>query len=380
MTRLGPNRSRTSAEAQGATFIELFFDLVFVYAVTQVTGMLVTDLTWGGAVRAAVVGWLLWWAWTQFTWALSPADATLPIVEVVVLAATAVAFFMARSVGETFAGNPWLFLVPYVLIRAIGMSIYAWAGGEGDPQMARSMRMFALASVPALLALSVGALLEPGPRAGLWVAAIILDLVAGIAVRGVAWRVYVSHFAERHALFVIIALGESLIAVGVGSSSMDATLGSFVIKGVGVALVCGLWWAYFGWFKNWLEERVEASGSIDMLRNAYSFLHFLVVIGVVGVAAGLEVANANPGEAFPTPAALSLVLGITGYVGGVALLSWMAGRLLLRVRLLCLSALVIFALTASTSGLTGAIVIAGAAAAVGLIGVIEHVQKTRLTV
>lgn len=112
MTITAGRRPRTSETPQNATFIELFFDLVFVYALTQVTSLLIEDFTWSGAAQAAVVGWLVWWAWSQFTWTLSPADTTHPMVEVVVLAATAVAFFMARSVAETFDGNAWLFLVP----------------------------------------------------------------------------------------------------------------------------------------------------------------------------------------------------------------------------------------------------------------------------
>jgi low temperature requirement protein LtrA len=361
MVSVAAVRPRTSDEPQGATFIELFFDLVFVYALTQVTSLLVDDLTWSGAARAVVMAWLVWWAWTQFTWTLSPADTTHPVIEVVVLAATAVAFFMARSVTETFEGNPWLFLVPYLLIRSIGMRLYGWVGGDADRQMARSMGLFALASVPAMLALVAGAALDPGARSVLWAVAILLDLAAGVAVRGVTWRVH-----------VIIALGESLIAIGVASAALDATVSSFMVKGAGVAIVCGMWWIYFGWFKLWLEDRAEASGSIDFIRNTYSFVHFPVVMGVVGVAAALEAAIAHPGEAFSTPAAASLVLGTTGYVGGVALLAWMAGRLILGARLTLLATIVVFSLAAVAMKVSGALTISLAAVALGLIGVIEY--------
>lgn len=377
MVSVAATRPRTSDEPQGATFIELFFDLVFVYALTQVTSMLVHDLTWSGAARAVVVAWLVWWAWTQFTWTLSPADTTHPVVEVVVLAATAVAFFMARSVTETFTGNPWLFLVPYLAIRMIGMGLYAWVGGNTDRQMARSMGLFALASVPAMLALLAGAAVEPGARTGLWAAAIILDLGAGVAVRGVTWRIHVSHFAERHGLFVIIALGESLIAVGVASTALDATVSSYLVKGAGVALVCGLWWLYFGWFKSWLEDRAEALNSIDFTRNAYSFIHFLVAMGVVGVAASLDVAIAHPGEPFAPSAAASFVLGTTSYVGGVALLAWIADRVVLTARLALLAAIVVVSLVAVAMEASGALVVALAAAALGMIGVIEHFRPVR---
>jgi low temperature requirement protein LtrA len=372
MTLTAGRRPRTSEEPQNATFIELFFDLVFVYALTQVTGLLIEDFTWSGAAQAVVVAWLVWWAWTQFTWTLSPANTTHPVIEVVVLAATAVAFFMARSVTETFDGSPWLFVVPYLLIRAIGMILYAWVGGDSDRQMARSMGLFALASLPAVVVLSVGAALDPGPRLAFWAAAIVLDLAAGISVRSVTWRVHVSHFAERHGLFVIIALGESLIAIGVASTSLEATVPSFLVKGAGVALVCGLWWLYFGWFKTWLEERVELAESIDLVRNAYSFVHFMVVMGVVAVAAALESAIAHPGDPFSTPAATSLALGMFAYVGGIAVLAWMAGRLVLVSRWLILALIGVMSFGAAATELSGAVVIGLAALSLGAIGLIEH--------
>lgn len=371
MTIAASHRPRTSEAPQNATFIELFFDLVFVYALTQVTGLLIEDFTWSGAAQAAVVGWLVWWAWTQFTWTLSPADTTHPVVELVVLAATAVAFFMARSVTETFDGNPWLFLVPYLIIRAIGMRLYAWVGGDSDRQMARSMGLFALASLPAMVALVVGAVL-PEARVGLWAAAIVLDLAAGVSVRGVTWNIHVSHFAERHGLFVIIALGESLIAIGVASTALTATVASFLVKGAGVALVCALWWLYFGWFKTWLEEAVDAAGSIDLVRNAYSFVHFLVVMGVVAVAAALESAIAHPDDPLAASAAVSLVVGLLAYAGGVAFLAWMAGRVVLGARLALIAVLSAVSFGAVAVDLRSAIVIGFAAVSLIAIGTIEH--------
>ncbi len=220
--------------------------------------------------------------------------------------------------------------------------------------------------------LVVGALLGPGPRTALWAAAIVLDLLAGIAVRGVSWRVHVSHFAERHGLFVIIALGESLIAIGLASSALEATVESFAVKGAGVAVVCGLWWVYFGWFKSWLEERVEASRSIDMVRNSYSFVHFLVVMGVVGVAAGLEEAVAHPEGPFTDPAALALVTGTVAYVGGIAALAWMTGRIFLGARLLGLGSIVALAVIAPVTGVNATVVVAFVAAILALVGLSEH--------
>ncbi len=374
MTTLSRRRSRTTEIPQGATYVELFFDLVFVYAVTQVTSLLGHDLTWLGAARAAVVAWLVWWAWQQFTWTLSPADTTNPVVEVTVLAAAAMAFFMARSVVDTFDGNPWLFLVPYLLVRGTGMWLYGWVGGD-DRQMGRSMGLFAAASLPAVAALMLGAWLDPGARVWVWALAVVLDLGAGFVARRVEWRIHVSHFAERHALFVIIALGESLIAVGVASADVESTMAAFLAKAAGVALVCVMWWGYFGWFSRWLEERIEASPSVDRIRNCYSFMHFPVVAGVIAVAASLEEVVAHPGMPLEPPAAAALAVGLALYYGAVAVLAMAAESLLLTWRLVVVGLMVVSAAAGAALDVDGILVVAAAV----LLGVtIALVERPRI--
>jgi low temperature requirement protein LtrA len=364
--------SRTSAVPQGATFIELFFDLVFVYAITQVTGLLLADLTWTGGTHAVLVAWLVWWAWTQFTWTLSPADTTHPAVELIVLAATAVAFFMARAVPLAFGEEPLRFLIPYLVIRVIGMALYGWIGGESDQEMRRSMGLFAAASIPAMVALVLGATMDASTRPALWALAIALDLAAGVAVRNANWRVHVSHFAERHGLFVIITLGESLIAIGVASQGLDTSLRSLGAKGLAVLVVCGLWWTYFGWFKAWLEQQVEGSEGIDLLRNSYSFLHFVIVTGMIGIAAGLEEAVAHSDAAWTAPAALALVIGSWAYVGGIASIALLVARRILWPRLGGLALFGAFAAVAVPLGLSSMFALAAIALIVIAIAIIEH--------
>ncbi len=356
MTSLTRRTSRTTEVAQRATYVELFFDLVFVYAVTQVTSLLVHDLTWGGAGRAAVMAWLVWWAWQQFTWTLSPADTTNPIVELSVLTASAIAFFMARAVVEAFVDNPWFFLVPYLLVRLIGMWLYGWVGGD-DRQMGRSITLFGAASLPAVTALIVGAMVGPDARVWLWGLAILLDLGAGVFARRVEWNIHVAHFAERHALFVIIALGESLIAVGVASADVESTLAAFLAKAAGVALVCVLWWGYFGWFSRWLEERIEASPSVDRIRNCYSFLHFPVVAGVIAVAAALEEVVAHPGMPLERPAAVTLAVGLALYFGAVVVLAMAAARLVLVPRLVVVGLMALSAVAGAALHVNGTLVV-----------------------
>ena len=127
-------RSIVSPEDQRVTFVELFFDLVFVFSVTQVVGLLHHHLDWTGVGQTILVFWLVWWGWTQFTWALNAADTTHPSVELATLVATAVAFFMAAGIPNAFSGGALWFAIPYVLVRVIGLGLYvrvSWASSPG---------------------------------------------------------------------------------------------------------------------------------------------------------------------------------------------------------------------------------------------------------
>jgi low temperature requirement protein LtrA len=145
------SRSVVSPHDQSATFVELFFDLVFVFGITQVVGLLYHDLTWLGAGRSILVFWLLWWAWTQFTWALNAADTEHPWIELGTLVATAIAFFMAVAVPGAFDGGALWFALPFVAVRVVGLTIYIGVMRE-DEQGRKAVKTFAMASVAGLVA------------------------------------------------------------------------------------------------------------------------------------------------------------------------------------------------------------------------------------
>jgi low temperature requirement protein LtrA len=138
--------SIVSPENQSVTFVELFFDLVFVFSVTQVVGLLHDGITPDAVGRSILVFWLVWWAWTQFTWALNAANTTHPVVELGTLFATAVAFFMAVALPEAFEGRGLWFAVPYVLVRSIGLTLYSWVARVADPAQHAAVRYFWLVS------------------------------------------------------------------------------------------------------------------------------------------------------------------------------------------------------------------------------------------
>ena len=135
-----------SPEGQSATFVELFFDLVFVFGVTQVVGLLHHDHSWPGVGRALLVFWMVWWAWTQFTWALNAADTEHPLVELGTLVATALAFFLAVSIPGAFEDRALWFGVSYVLVRAVGLWIYLWVSSQDEAHQAAEGRHSGIAA------------------------------------------------------------------------------------------------------------------------------------------------------------------------------------------------------------------------------------------
>lgn len=334
---------RTEAD-QGATFVELFFDLVFVYAVTQVVGLVHDDPSGAGVARGLLAFWLVWWAWTQFTWTLNSADTRHRAVEAGTLVATTGAFFMAYALPRAFEDGEGLwFVVPYIAVRLVGLGLYL-AVSDADPAQRSAVVQFSTLSVVGLALALVGGAVEDPVRSWLWLAVIVADLVAGgVAGGSTAWGLRPGHFAERHGLFVIIALGESLIAVGLTAAEVTRTGELVVVIVLGVAITGLLWWTYFAWIHPTLEHRVSSeTGRTQsmMARDAFSFVHFVLVFGIVGLAVGLEAAVAHPGDAI-APAELTLLVGGTvAFLLATAVALWRTTREVLVGRVVVALALV----------------------------------------
>jgi low temperature requirement protein LtrA len=358
------SRPITSPEDQSATFVELFFDLVFVFGVTQIVGLLHHDMSWAGVGHAILVFWLVWWAWTQFTWALNAADTTHPLVELVTLASTGVAFFMSVAIPTSFAGRALWFAVPYVVVRGLGLWIYALVA-RASPGQHAAVRVFSLVSTGGLAAVVAGGVAGPEAQPWLWGLAIFLDVVAAlIGGRQEGWDIHAEHFAERHGLIVIIALGESLIVAAAGLAEATFTTDVLAVALLGVLTSCALWWTYFPVAKPELEHAL-ASASPEkqgaLARDAYSLAHFPMLCGVVAYAVALEEAVAHPGDALPAAARLALALGPLMFVGGTALAMWRAtcGRPVHRVLVAGLAGLAILLLDTVPASIALAVTLAG---------------------
>jgi len=364
-----PGASIASPADQRVTFVELFFDLVFVFAVTQVVQVFHHHPGWEGLVQAILVFWLVWWAWTQFTWALNAADTTHPVVELAILLAAGIAFFMAVALPGAFQDRAFWFAIPYVAGRALGLVLYGWVAYASDAQQHAAVRTFTIASLAGLLAVLVGAGIDGPGRYAAWGIAILLDVIAAaIGGRQEGWGLHPEHFAERHGLFVIIALGESLIVAASGVSAAQWT-GSLLAAGVlAVAVTCALWWTYFTRAKPELDhalESVQGSAQSTMARDVFSLTHFPLLCGVIAIAAAVEEVLAHPGEPLPLLWRVTLAAGLTLFLGSTGIAVWRARGRVLRPRIvltLATAAVVVLGpdgrITVLLIGLSGVVLIA----------------------
>jgi low temperature requirement protein LtrA len=322
-----------SPDDQKVTFVELFFDLVFVYCVTQVVTLFHGRVDVGSAVSALLVFWLVWWAWTQFTWALNAANTDHPRIQVITLLATSVAFFLAVGIPGALGPGALWFAGPYVALRVIGLLVYYWVARR-DPNQRQAVRVFGLVSATGLGAVLAGGFLGGGAVYWCWGVAIVLDLAAaGIGGQLEGWNLHPAHFAERHGLIVIIALGETLIVAAAGL--VEAAKSPMVIAtgALAVAVTSGLWWSYFRHARPALEHALAArdgNARSCLARDVFSVLHFPMLCGVIAIAAATEAALAHPDQALGADLRLALGGGAVLFVCGTAAGMWRAtGRALL---------------------------------------------------
>lgn len=315
---------------QKVTFVELFFDLVFVFCVTQVVSLLHDGVTWRSVGEAVLVFWLVWWGWTQFTWALNAADTTHPRVEVATLVATGVAFFLAVGIPSAFHGHSLWFAGTYVTVRVLGLLVYDWVAWTNVSQR-KAIRQFSLVSAGGMVAVLIGGAIGGAGQYVLWTLAIVLDLVAAlVGARAEGWNLHPEHFSERHGLFVIIALGESLIVAAISLSDGEWPVDQVITALLAVAIAGAMWWSYFVRNKVELDhalEVVEDTERAQLARDVFSLLHFPMLLGVIAFAAIVEHALRHPSEPLGVPGRALLAASVLLYASGMALALFRAKRM-----------------------------------------------------
>lgn len=315
-------------EEKSAHPLELFFDLVFVFAITQVVSLIVHDLTLGGVLRGALVLALLWWGWGNWTWTMNVVDLEPRIVRVAVLVAMLGVFGMAFSVPNAFDGDGMWIAVGYAWVRVIA-AIVIMLGTRDDPTEQRAILTYLPLSMLSPIVVIIGAAVGGDALPWLWVAALGIELTAAAGAGRGDWKIDSGHFAERHGLIMIIALGEGIIAVGVALEDFTVSVALAGQLAVGLTGVCAMWWAYFDRLQEVMESALRLADEHRtgaLARDVYSILHYPMIVGIVFYAVALEEAFLHPDEPMKDVVAVIFVVALGLYLLGQAVAVWRSWR------------------------------------------------------
>jgi low temperature requirement protein LtrA len=312
--------AQVAAGEERTTPLELFFDLVFVYAITQISHLVGADLTPAGFARGAVVLAAIWYAWICFAWLTNNVGVDDEVVRAGLLAAAGASFLVALAVPHALDSEVLLFVSAYFAVRVLHVVLYTY-GTRHSPAVRRNVLAIAPTFVLGPAALFALPWLPEEWRLPYLLVALAFDASSPF-VSGVAeLPVKPAHFAERFALFVIITLGESIVSIGVGAGAHPH--GAVVLAVVlAFILTVLLWWAYFDVVSMAAEWRLGRAGRAEralLARDAYTYIHYVIVAGIVGFAVGCKELVAEPTDRLPTAAAVALCAGIGVYLLGHAL-------------------------------------------------------------
>jgi low temperature requirement protein LtrA len=335
--------SETRAPRLGAAFrqeervrpLELFFDLVFVLALTQCTALMSDNPTWEGLGQGLLVLALLWWSWVAYAWFTSVLDPEEGGVRLIVFAVMAAFLIAALCIPDVFGALALEFVLAYALVRFSQIALMLLAARD-DPALRRSTLGLAVGTSVGVGLLIAGSFFDPGLQAAVWGLALALDMLEPYMFGGEGWRLVPGHFAERHGLIIIIALGESIVAIGVGAGGV-LTWGIAGAAALGIALAAALWWLYFD-VVALVSARRLARATVGLEQNAlardsYSYIHFLMVAGIVLAALGLKKTLGDVDDPLKFVIEFALLGGVATYLLGLVAFRYRHVRTINRHRL-----------------------------------------------
>ncbi len=346
--------------------VELFFDLAYVFAFSQLVGRLIAEPTWEGVGHVTLLFLLLWLPWQQFTWSANAVSGNGRTVRVFFLVATVASVPMAAAISTAFGPGGPVFAVSLGVIMLIGLATMLLGIERGSSEYAAAFR-WAAPNLVALAVIIAGAFVDGSGRTIMWSLAVLITVGAMIAAGRGEWIIRSGHFAERHGLIVIVALGEVIVALGLPVVSSLEGAGGVPGTTVAVLVAAGafaglLWWSYFDRPSPALEHRAESlDGSITRgryVRDVYTWAHAPIVAGIILSAAALEEIALHPGDPVPTDFRLMLLGGLGLMVVGVAVSVWRAFRAVPIERLVALGVLaVVLGAATSWSGLLVVVIV-----------------------
>jgi low temperature requirement protein LtrA len=313
-----PRLSAALREEERVTPLELFFDLVFVLALTRCTALMSNHPTWSGLAQGLLVLVMLWWAWTGYAWLTSVLDPEEGAVRLIIFGAIAALLIVSLCVPEAFGSLALVFALAYGAVRVAHIGLFMLASPEDDA-LRHSVLGLAISTMIAVGLLALASFFDGLAQGAIWLLAILLDMGGPYLFGSEGWKLVPGHFAERHGLIIIIALGESIVAIGVGAAGA-LTLGIGTAAVLGVALAAAMWWTYFDIVAIVSGRRlVDAEpGRVqnEMARDSYSYIHLLMVAGIVLVALGMKKTIGHFGDPLETVPAFALLGGLALYLLG----------------------------------------------------------------
>jgi low temperature requirement protein LtrA len=322
-TATGTRASRLAAvlrQDERVTPLELFFDLVFVLAITQCTALMSAHPTWSGLAQGMLVLGVLWWSWIGYSWLTSVVDPEEGAVRFAIFGAMAAFLIVAITVPKAFGDLALPFALAYGAVRAAHIALFVLASRD-DSALRHSVAGLAVSTAIGVGLLLGASFLDGLAQGALWLLALSLDMAGPLFfIDSSGWRLMPAHFAERYGLIIIIALGESIVAIGVGAHA-HLTLGIAAAAVLGIGIAAALWWMYFDVVALVSRRRLisapEGCERNEMARDSYSYLHLPMVAGIVLVALGLKTTLGHVDESLHAVPAFALLGGVAIYLLGL---------------------------------------------------------------
>jgi low temperature requirement protein LtrA len=304
-------------DVERVTPLELFFDLVFVLAITQCTALMARDPTWQGVARGLLVLGVLWWCWVGYAWLTSVVDPEEGLVRIAIFAAMAALLVAALAVPKAFADDGLVFAIAYGFARYAQVVLLYLAGRENASLRHSVIVGLSFSTAIGITLLVVASQLDGAAQGALWALALALDMAGPFFFGVEGWMLVPGHFAERHGLIILIAIGESIVAVGAGAEAA-VDLGVIAAAVAGVAVAAALWWLYFDVVAivatRHLTEAKPGREQNSMARDSYSYLHLGMVAGIILLAFGIKKTLAHVGHHLDVVPATALYGGIALYL------------------------------------------------------------------
>jgi low temperature requirement protein LtrA len=306
--------------------VELFFDLAFVFAFSQIVGLLLYDPTWNTVGKSTLIFLLLWLPWSQFAWSANAVPGNSRTVRLLFLVATAASVPMAASVTTAFDQSGALFAIPLAIIFLTALAMMV-IGLDSDSEVYRSSLRYGAPNLVGMAIIVIGGFLDGEARTAAWILGIVIFVYSTIRAGGSEWILRAGHFAERHALIIIVALGEVIVALGNSVAIPLQENGGFPASSVLALVAAGvfaglLWWAYFDRVQPAFEHRAEETPPIErgrFARDVYTYAHAPIVAGVILSAVAMEEMALYPSDPLPAAFRFMGAGGMILYFGGVSI-------------------------------------------------------------